>query len=417
MIKIGLLGFGTVNTGVYEGIKTSTDYLKDVLQEDLCISKILVRNKQKYIGEHSFELITDCADDFFKEEFDIVFEAIGGVQPAIDYVTSLINRKVPIITANKELIAKYGELLEKLAYENNVFIGYEATVAGGIPIINTLRSQLQWTTVNNISAILNGTTNYIITKLNESDYSFEEVLRDAQLKGFAEADPTSDIEGYDALYKLQILCKLCFGKWVNEEAFIRQGMTHLQNHHFEVAEALNLKLKYICNAYFDDSGIKGIISPCLLEKKHPLASIENENNGIYLQGEWLGNFVASGPGAGKKPTATSMIEDYLHQQQRKQSKTEVRKRIDKINIIDFEYVVIYKLLNETVVDSLINEQTEILKKEVIFDDGEHKAILITGSSQFFTANNNNNLSVFPFFREKASVIQRKLENEEIKISV
>ena len=416
MIKVGFLGLGTVNSGVYEGIVDSVQYLEQLLQEEICIQKILVRNKAQHLTIKHKDVLTDSPEQFFNDSFDVVFEAMGGEEPALQYISFLLTKKIPVVTANKELIAKHGQLLEGIANENGTFIGYEATVAGGIPIINTLRSQLQWTAVNRVSGILNGTTNYIISKLKNGDRTFTSVLKEAQQLGFAEADPTADIEGYDALYKLQILCKLCFGVWVNEDAFIRNGMSQIESWNFNVGAKFGLKLKYIAEAYYDGHKVQGNITPCYVEEKHPLAAIEDENNGVYIQGDWLGNFLTSGPGAGKKPTATSMIEDYLHQIQKKAKFQEVNKRRKINSSINKEFIVLYSEKNEEEVFERLNEVTCNIDKEVGFDSIDKVALLITGSREIFSLfSEQDGVQVYPVLRMSEAICDFPSNELEQKI--
>lgn len=404
-MKIGLLGFGTVNSGVYEGITETLAYLEELLQEKISIEKILIRNKRRYLGIRNFDLLTDSPSEFFKHDFDVVFEAMGGEQPALDYTTFLLTKKVGIITANKELVAKHGSLLESLANKNGTFIGFEATVAGGIPIINTLRSQLQWTRVEKVAGILNGTTNYMITKLQDGVCSFENVLKEAQELGFAEADPTADVEGFDILYKLQILCKLCFGSWSKPEQFHRKGMSHLKSWHFKAGEFFDLKLKYIAEAYYDGNEVRGSISPSFVEEKYPLASIDNENNGVFLQGDWLGDFVATGPGAGQKPTATSMIEDFLHQLQKKATR-QYKKRTKATNVENKEFLLLFDLKYEKEVYQSLKEVTYKLGKIVQFENNEKIAMLITVPEVFpLVSRIGQHIELFPVLRARKKAQQ------------
>ena len=416
MIKVGFLGFGTVNSGVYEGISDSLQYLEQLLQEKICISKILVRDKKRYTNESLKDILTDCPEQFFNEQYDVVFEAMGGEQPALKYTSILLAKKIPVITANKELIAKHGQLLESIANKSETFIGYEATVAGGIPIINTLRSQLQWTAVNKVSGILNGTTNYIISKLKSGDRTFASVLKEAQQLGFAESDPTADIEGFDALYKLQILCKLCFGTWANDETFYRKGMSHLESWNFNVGSNFGLKLKYIAEAYYDGKRVQGSITPCYVDEKHPLASIEDENNGVYIQGDWLGNFLTSGPGAGKKPTATSMIEDYLHQLLKKGGDQEVTKRMKASASTEKEFIILYSKKVEKDVYERLKEVTYTIDKNIRYEDIEKVAVSITGSREIFALfNEHDEVQVFPVLRVNPVTSDAKYLSNELKI--
>ncbi len=335
MLKIGLIGFGTVNKGVYEGIIRTKERLKEIVQDEIIFEKILVKDKTK----HNLDLlITDDIEDFFNHHFDVVFEAIGGVQPALDYIKQCLSWSIPVITANKELIAKHGETIEQMAEQNNTFIGYEAAVAGGVPIVNVLKGQLHWTEIKRVTGILNGTTNYILTHLEDGERELSEVLAEAQRLGYAEADPTNDIEGYDALYKVQILSRLCFGFWPTFKQFERRGMTHLNQSHFSIAKKLNCKLKYIADASFDGVKMNGYVSPCFVVNDHVLAAITDVNNGVQIESDWLGEYLASGPGAGKKPTATSMIEDYLFHLFSKKKK--LIKGNKEVSTIDENYAVL-----------------------------------------------------------------------------
>lgn len=410
LIKIGLLGFGTVNSGVYEGMQETISIIEEIIQEKIVISKILVRNKQRYNFEKFGDLLTDIPNEFFQEDFDVVFEAIGGVQPALDYITTLLTKQTSVITANKEVIAKHGDLLEQLAQKNSVFIGFEATVAGGVPVINLLRSQLQWTSVERVSGILNGTTNYLITRLKEEDRTFESVLKEAQQLGFAEADPTADIEGFDALYKLQILSKLCFGMWVKEEQFQRKGMSNLKDWYFKVGEPLNLTLKYIAKAYYDGSHVQGSVSLCFVDKNHPLASVDNENNGIQLKSKWLGSIFISGPGAGKKPTATSMIEDFLHQVQKKNLDLPVIKRNQAIASENKQFLLLYDLKDEREVYQSLKGVRCIIDESIPIDN--HVGTLITVKDEEILTDITEKVKIFPVLIDKIS--EQKKEQIEVE---
>lgn len=396
MLKIGLLGFGTVNSGVYEGLTETKDYLEELLNQQISIEKVLVRNIASYLGKGKDELFTNSPDEFFQHEFHVVFEAMGGEQPALDYLTFLLTKKIAIITANKELLAKHGPLLESIATRNDTFLGFEAAVAGGIPIINTLRSQLHWSSIDKVSGILNGTTNFIITKLQEGNRTFSSVLQEAQELGFAEADPTADVEGFDALYKLQILSRLCFGLWPNSDQFQRKGMSQLQSWHFKAGEYFHLKLKYIAEAYFDGKEVKGIVSPCFVEEKHPLAAINDENNGVFIQGEWLGNFITSGPGAGKKPTATSMIEDFLHHIQRKGGKFSFIKRKKGNAPVAKQFLLLFDSRHEREIYQALQQVQYCIEETVLVENENKVAMLVTVHDSLSIPQDNAQL--FPILR-------------------
>ncbi|WP_096201415.1 homoserine dehydrogenase [Bacillus sp. FJAT-45350] len=312
MLSVGLIGFGTVGTGVYERIEETRSTLESLLQQEISITKILVSNREKE-RELSIDktLLTDNEEDFFKEEYDLVFEAIGGTIPAKDYVSSFLNRGIPVITANKELVAKHGKELEELANEHDTFLGYEATVAGGIPIVNALKANLATSPIHKVLGILNGTTNYILTEMNEKGKGFEEALTEAQELGFAEADPTDDIEGFDSWYKIRILSRLCFGEWPEEYNVRRTGITKIEKWKVTIAEELGLTIKLIGEAKKINGTIKGSVAPAFVTKNHSFSHIKSVSNAVQVVSEWFDNLSFTGPGAGKKPTANSMIEDFV----------------------------------------------------------------------------------------------------------
>ncbi|WP_088102611.1 homoserine dehydrogenase [Halalkalibacter urbisdiaboli] len=313
MLRIGLIGFGTVGSGVYERINRSSDVIKERLGEKCKVVAILVKDELKK-REVKLEdaLVTVDWEEFQQAgPFDIIFEAIGGIEPAFRYTSSFLEIGVPVITANKKLVAEHGHELEALAEHNDTYYGFEAAVAGGIPIINTLKGLLTTTGISRVSGILNGTTNYMLTEMIDNHRSFEDVLIEAQKLGYAEADPTDDVEGFDAWYKIRILSRLCFGTWPKANSFSCQGLSNLEDWHAEVGERIGLKLKLIGEAVYFNNGVKGSVSPAFLTKSEPLANVSGVTNGIALEGSDIDQLLLIGPGAGKEATANSMVEDFL----------------------------------------------------------------------------------------------------------
>ncbi|MBU8905518.1 homoserine dehydrogenase [Desertibacillus haloalkaliphilus] len=367
MISIGLLGFGTVGEGVFERIYSAKAEIEQVLGDRVEVKKILVKDFQKQRNADE-QLFTDNPNDFFKDRYDIVFEQMGGVEPAKDYISRLLNRNVPVITANKKLIAFAGRELEALANEHGSFISYEAAVAGGIPIINVLSSLLPTTAITKVSGILNGTTNYIVTEMNEKGRDFDEVLEEAQALGFAEADPTDDVEGFDAWYKLRILSKLCFGSWAEQSTFARIGIRNVERWHIEAAKTHGLKMKLVAEARTDGERVFGGVRPSFVAQSHPLATVDGVTNAVHLEGESGTNLLFTGPGAGKEPTANSMVEDFVHHFRQTKQPEYKRKNI-KACTNQSEWLLFFKKEDVDRVKEHLDQITYHLNEVIEEDEG------------------------------------------------
>ncbi|MED1562416.1 homoserine dehydrogenase [Alkalihalobacillus alcalophilus ATCC 27647 = CGMCC 1.3604] len=311
-MKIGLIGFGTVGKGVADRIEATKEQLQVKFGQRLTIEGILIKNKNQYVeNEHASVITNDWTEFCQKCDYDIIFEAIGGLEPAFSYTEYFLEKGTPVITANKQLVAEYGELLEDIATRNQTYYGYEAAVAGGIPIINVIKGLLTTTPVTKVTGILNGTTNYILTEMKEKGLSFAEALKAAQELGYAESDPTDDIEGYDASYKIRILAKCCFGFWINRENVTRRGLDGIKDWQIELAERLGLTLKIVGEATLFADDIKAEVAPVFFTKEEAFSRISGVTNAVKLQGPAIGELTFTGPGAGKEATANSMVEDFL----------------------------------------------------------------------------------------------------------
>lgn len=312
-IKVAILGFGTVGEGVYKTINTHKGKLEAVLGRPVEVTAILIKNKYKNRGIDKQTLVTNDFDEILNlKKIDVVVEAIVGQEPAFTYIQRAIQKGCHIITANKEMYAIHGGFLQKLAAENNVSIGFEATVAGGVPIIQTLQQLLNINHIKKIEGILNGTSNYILSEMRASNLSFHEALKSAQEKGYAEADPTNDIEGYDAFYKLMILSEIAFGgkpKWENVP---REGITGITAEQFQEVEKIGLRFKLIASIQLVGGEIIGSVRPTLVSEQHPLYNIEGVENSVSIEGDIVGRITLQGPGAGMLPTASAMVEDLIH---------------------------------------------------------------------------------------------------------
>ena len=305
-IKIGLIGLGTVGSGVFKTLRNF---------DNVEVVKIAVKNinKKRDIEGLDNSILTDNAYDVVNNpEIDIVAELVGGIEPAFDLISTAIKNGKHIVTANKELLAKRGEDIFKLAEQYNRVILYEAAIAGGIPIIMPVKTILAGNKITHIEAILNGTTNYILTKMDVQKASYTDVLKEAQELGYAEADPTGDVEGFDAAYKIATLASITFHKRIDIQKVYREGITKIRAKDMEAANDLGYKIKLIASANIDENGNADVrVHPMLVSKKSTLAHIDYVTNAVMLNGHPVGSITLSGPGAGEFPTASSVVGDIL----------------------------------------------------------------------------------------------------------
>ena len=305
-IKVGLIGLGTVGSGVFKTLRNF---------DEIEVSKIAVKNinKKRDIEGLETSMLTDNAYEIVNNpEIDIVAELVGGIEPAFDLISTAIKNGKHIVTANKELLAKCGEDIFKLAEKYNRVILYEAAIAGGIPIIMPVKTILAGNDITHIEAILNGTTNYILTKMDVQKASYADVLKEAQELGYAEADPTGDVEGFDAAYKIATLASITFNKRIDIKKVYREGITKIRAKDMEAANDLGYKIKLIASANIDENDNADVrVHPMLVSKKSTLAHIDYVTNAVMLKGHPVGSITLSGPGAGEFPTASSVVGDIL----------------------------------------------------------------------------------------------------------
>ena len=305
-IKLGLIGLGTVGGGVFK-----------VLQNfpDVEITKIAVKNIDKprnIEGLGRAMLTTDPYEIVNNPEITVIAELIGGVHPAYELIKKAIENGKHVVTANKELLAKHGEELFNYAEQHNVVILYEAAIAGGIPLIMPIKTILAGNKITKIEAILNGTTNYILTNMDENQASYETVLKEAQELGYAEADPTGDVEGFDSAYKLTTLATITFNKRVKLENVYREGITKIKSEDIKYANELGYKIKLVAYAHIDENDNADVrVHPMFVSKDETLAHINFVKNAIALTGSPVGKITLSGAGAGEMPTASSVVGDIL----------------------------------------------------------------------------------------------------------
>ncbi|MCR2822171.1 homoserine dehydrogenase [Lederbergia panacisoli] len=312
-ISIGLLGLGTVGSGVVQLIKNHQEELVHQVGCEVKVKSILVRDveKERDIQIGQTHLTTDPNDVLHDPEIDIVIEVIGGVEEAREHIIQALDAKKHVVTANKDLIALYGPELQQKALENKCDLFYEASVAGGIPILRGLSDGLVSDRIQKLMGIVNGTTNYILTKMDEDGLSYETALKEAQELGFAEADPTSDVEGLDAARKMAILARLAFFTNVELPDVEVSGISNVSVDDLNYGNKLGYVMKLIGLAHFENQQLEVSVQPTFLLKSHPLASVKNEYNAIYVNGEAVGETMFYGPGAGSLPTATAVMSDVV----------------------------------------------------------------------------------------------------------
>ena len=312
-IKVAILGFGTVGQGIYNIIKEKNHQFREQLGYEVEVAKILVTNTDRERVAGTKQLLTnDIRDVLAVPGLQVVFEAIVNEEPAYSYLKAAIQQRCHVVTANKVMFAKRGEELQQLAKQYGVSVGFEASVAGGVPIIKTLKNLLLVNEVKSIQGILNGTTNYILTKMRTEKQSFEEALLKAQQLGYAETDPYNDVSGQDAFKKLMILSSLAFGKQPNWSEVEVTGIDTITLDMVEEASKNNLRYRHVAEIIRTEEGeILGKITPLLVSKDHPLYQVDDIYNAITIDTNYIGTLTMIGPGAGMYPTASVMVEDYV----------------------------------------------------------------------------------------------------------
>ena len=311
-IKIGLLGLGTVGTGVYKLIRMRSDVMERTIGAQLEIKKILVHNKNKKREGVDESLLTDNWKDILEdEEIQIVIEVIGGIEPAKTMILEALKAGKNIVSANKDLIAEEGRELLDTAQEYGKDFLFEAAVAGGIPIIRPLKQCLAGNEITDVLGIVNGTTNYILTKMFEEGMEFEDALRQAQKLGYAEADPTADVEGLDAGRKVAIMASIAFHSRVVFSDVYTEGITKITAADIAYAKEFDSVIKLLGVARNTESGIEVGVYPVMLPKDHPLASVRESFNAVFIHGDAVDDAMFYGRGAGEMPTASAVVGDVI----------------------------------------------------------------------------------------------------------
>ncbi|CAM3292510.1 homoserine dehydrogenase [Filibacter tadaridae] len=312
-ITIGLLGFGVVGSGVAKILQNHQEDLRHKLGVPVTIKKVLVKHIDKQRGtEFASDVFTNNLNDVINDpSIDLIVEVIGGTSEAKDAIERSLRAGKGVVTANKDVMAEYGMELLKLADENKCDLFYEASVGGGIPLIRTLEDGLASDRIRALTGIVNGTTNFILTKMKHENMSYEDALAEATELGFAEADPSADVDGIDAARKMVILASLSFSMEVRLEDVLVRGLKEIQDGDLELAAWFGYTVKLAGSAKKDVDGIEVAVEPVFFLNSHPLASVNNEYNAVYIYGDTVGETMFYGPGAGSLPTATSVTGDII----------------------------------------------------------------------------------------------------------
>lgn len=310
MINIAVLGYGTIGSGVVEALDINKEIIKDHAGQEINVKYVL--DLREFPGTPiESKLVHDYSVIVNDPEVDIVVEVMGGTHPAYEYAKEALMNGKSVCTSNKALVAEYGPELIRLAKEKNRNFLFEASVGGGIPIIRPILSSLNVDTIHHITGILNGTTNYILTKMFDEGSTYEEALKDAQALGYAEADPTADVDGFDAARKIAILSSLIYGKNVDFNLITTEGIRTITDIDMKYAKALGKKIKLLGITYNIDGEIYSEVAPHMIDKSHMLYMVDDVMNGIETHGNLLGDTMFYGAGAGKLPTASAVVSDII----------------------------------------------------------------------------------------------------------
>lgn len=334
-MKIAVMGYGTIGSGVVDVLRINEDKITERAGEEIEVKYIL--DLRDFPGDpmenaivHDYQVIVD------DPEIGVVVETMGGVEPAYTFVKAMLEAGKQVATSNKNLVAAKGAELIKIARDHNVNFQFEASVGGGIPIIRPLNKCLTADEIEEITGILNGTTNYMLTKMAQEGADFDEVLKDAQDKGYAEKDPTADIEGHDPCRKIAILTSLVCGQQVDFEDIHCEGITKITATDFKYAEVMNRSIKLLASSRKVGGSYSCMVAPFMLAAEHPLCGVNGVFNGIFVHGNVLGDAMFYGSGAGKLPTASAVVADVVDMVKHKNTNIYIDWKPEKIELVDYK---------------------------------------------------------------------------------
>lgn len=312
-MKIGLLGMGTVGTGVLKVLSENQGKISRLTDDELKVTHAVVNNvnKKRDVDVSGIKL-TDDVEQLLDADIDIVIEVMGGIENTRDILIKLLKQGKHVISANKDMLAKHIDELTETANENNVTFSYEASVAGGVPIIRTIESSLNSNDISEVMGILNGTTNYILSKMTIDGWDYERALAEAQAKGYAEADPTNDVEGIDALRKIVLLSRLAYHVKVDIDDVETKGISNVDVNDLKTAKAEGLIMKLLGKSRFENGKLEISVEPVLLPESHQLSGVNYEKNAVYVIGNAVGETMYYGAGAGSLETASAVVSDLIH---------------------------------------------------------------------------------------------------------
>ena len=328
MAKVAVLGYGTVGSGVVDVLDTNAAEVAKSAGEALELKYIL--DLRDFPGDkHEAQVVHDINVILDDPEVEVICETMGGIEPAFSFEKSALEKGKSVCTSNKELVAAHGPELVELAKKNGVSYLFEASVGGGIPVLRSLNDSLKHEKVDSITGILNGTTNYILTKMDKEGAEFSKVLKAAQEKGYAERNPEADVEGYDACRKIAILASLMSGKHVNYEDIYTEGITKITIEDFAYARTMGMAIKLLAMCKRNQNGFFTMVSPFLIPMENPLASVNGVFNAINIHGNMLGDVMFYGKGAGKNATASAVVADVIDITKHKGGHIEVNMKAEK----------------------------------------------------------------------------------------
>ena len=376
-MKIGILGYGTVASGLVDVIDKNKD------KRDISIEAILVRDVKKHNHRKHANVLTSDIEDIFAKDIDVLVELLGGLHPSYEYIKRALENKINVVTANKDMLAEYGPELVKIAKESGVYLRFEASVGGGIPVLKPLIEALEGNEVDYISAILNGTTNFILSKMYDENLSYDEALKQAQDLGFAEANPEADVMGYDAGRKLSILSTLAYNKRVYWKDFYLEGIDKIEIKDIEYAKQLGCKIKLVGHSELKDGKVSGYVRPVLVNNNDVISKIDNEFNIIVIDGDFLGEVSFVGKGAGKDATGSAVYADLLDIYDNRQGNIdafmEEKVSVNKVSPDRCQALLRFKKPQEDKILDILKEK--LINSKVINKDDE-LAVLVDADSEY-----------------------------------
>ena len=313
-IGVGILGLGTVGGGTYKILTENHNNIVCKENLDIQVIKVLERSVERALqkGVPESKVAASIDEITANNDIDIVVEVIGGIEPAKTFISKCLMSGKSVVTANKELISKHWTELEEIAKKHNCGLYFEASCLGGVPIIRSLVEGLQANNITELAGIFNGTTNYILTKMSEDNMSYTDCLAEAQNLGYAEADPTSDVEGFDTMYKLSILSTLAFGKRIPLDKIYREGITRITKSDIESGKELGYTIKLLAIGKMYNNSLEVRVHPAFVPDEHPLATVRGSFNAIHLVGNYVGEIMLYGKGAGDLPTGSAIVSDIIY---------------------------------------------------------------------------------------------------------